>query len=237
MKESFLIFKAFYAPIETLSDEDLGRLFRWIFLYQIKGIEPTNTDRVFMAFQFFKNQFRLDELKYSKVVNRNKNNGSKGGRPKTQDKQENPVGFLEPKKADNVNDNVKDKDINSVFSFSEFWSLYPNKVSKQKCETKYKRLSEKDREQIKNTIHKFLNYKPFPNYTHPNPETYLNQKRWEDVIPEIKPQEYSDPKYSMPTLKSWTKEDGSIIEMISNDWNRVKYPDGRIEFTQRINLY
>ena len=114
MKESFLIFKAFYAPIETLSNEDLGQLFRWIFLYQLEGKEPTNTDRVFMAFQFFKNQFRLDEQKYEKVVNRNKTNGLKGGRKRTQDNPKNPVGLKEPKKADNDNDNDNDNVITKV---------------------------------------------------------------------------------------------------------------------------
>ena len=44
--------------------------------------------------------------------------------------------------------------------------------------------TEKEREQIKLTLSKFLSYKPFEFYTHPNPETYLNQKRWQDVIPE-----------------------------------------------------
>lgn len=110
MKESFLIYKAFYTPIEELSNEDLGQLFRAIFQYQISGVEPTNTSRIYMAFQFFKNQFRLDAEKYSKVVNRNKTNGLKGGRPITQDNPKNPVGLSKPKKADNDNDNVLSKD-------------------------------------------------------------------------------------------------------------------------------
>jgi len=110
MKESFVIYKAFYEPISELSDEDLGQLFRCIFLYQIKEIEPANTSRIYMAFQFFKNQFRLDNKKYLVVVNRNKNNGLKGGRPKTQDNPKNPVGYLKPKKADNDNDNDNDND-------------------------------------------------------------------------------------------------------------------------------
>ena len=109
MKESFVIYKAFYEPISELSDEDLGQLFRHIFLYQISGIEPINTSRVYMAFQFFKNQFRLDNEKYLNVVNRNKINGINGGRPKTQDNPKNPVGYLKPKKADNDNDNDNDK--------------------------------------------------------------------------------------------------------------------------------
>ena len=73
---------------------------------------------------------------------------------------------------------------NTIFSFSDFWEMYPHKVAKQKCETKYKNITEKEREQIKLTLAKFLSYKPFDSYTHPNPEPYLNQKRWQDVIPE-----------------------------------------------------
>jgi hypothetical protein len=74
--------------------------------------------------------------------------------------------------------------IEGVFSFNEFWELYPNKTAKAKCKPKFDKLTNSEKEQIKNTINKFLSYKPFPNYNHPNPETYLNQKRWEDVIPE-----------------------------------------------------
>jgi len=114
MKESFVIYKAFYEPISELSDEDLGQLFRYIFLYQINQIEPPNTSRVYMAFQFFKNQFRLDNEKYLKVVNRNKTNGLNGGRPKTQVNPKNPVGFSKPKKADNEKDNDNDNVIKDI---------------------------------------------------------------------------------------------------------------------------
>jgi len=70
-----------------------------------------------------------------------------------------------------------------VFSFDEFWELQPNKVAKQKCKEKYEKLSVKDREAIYNTLQNWVKYKPFQGYSHPNPETYLNQKRWEDEIP------------------------------------------------------
>ena len=135
MKESFVIYKAFYEPISELSDEDLGLLFRSIFNYQINGIEPTNTSRIYMAFQFFKNQFRLDNDKYQKVVNRNKTNGLNGGRPKTQDNPNNPVGFQKPKKADNDNDNVITKVIN-IYGYD--FSVYVSQWLKYKLERKEK---------------------------------------------------------------------------------------------------
>jgi len=83
-----------------------------------------------------------------------------------------------------LNKEQRTKETN-VFSFDEFWKLYPNKVAKQKCKEKYNKLKHKDREAIYNTLEKWKAYKPFANYTHPNPETYLNQKRWEDEIPVI----------------------------------------------------
>jgi len=81
-KESFVLFKSFYEPIKGLSSEDKGNLLDAIFQYQIDGIEPTNTSRIYMAFMFFKNQFRLDEAKWEKVVEKRREAGSLGGKQK-----------------------------------------------------------------------------------------------------------------------------------------------------------
>jgi hypothetical protein len=72
--------------------------------------------------------------------------------------------------------------IDSIFSFSDFWNLYPNKVAKDKCIDKYYKLSLSEIQKIKDTIFNFIKYKPFDSYNHPNPETYINQKRWNDEI-------------------------------------------------------
>ena len=145
MKESFVIYKAFYEPISELSDEQLGELFRCIFLYQLKGIEPNTTSQIYMAFQFFKNQFRLDDAKYLKVVNRNKINGLNGGRPKTQNNPKNPVGFSKPKKADNDNEKDNDnviKDISKT-SLQEVEKLFLEKTESIWTESYAKKEAEK----------------------------------------------------------------------------------------------
>ena len=47
----------------------------------------------------------------------------------------------------------------------------------------------------------FIKYKPFESYTHPNPETYLNQERWNDEI-EIKTEKK---QYTLSSpLGNWT---------------------------------
>lgn len=77
-KESFLIYKSFYKPVSRLSDKQLGRLFRAIFMYQL-GEEVVVEEDLEMAFEFFKNQFEIDEDKYRGMVERNRSNGRKGG--------------------------------------------------------------------------------------------------------------------------------------------------------------
>lgn len=81
---------------------------------------------------------------------------------------------------------IKEDNNKSIFSFSDFWQCYPKKVGKTICEKKYNKLTEKDRELIKNSIDKFVKHKPFKDYVHPNPQTYINQKRWLDEIEEVK---------------------------------------------------
>ena len=114
-KDGFVIYKSFYAPIQSLSDESLGKLFRAIFEYQIHGVCVELPIELTMAFNFFKTKFESDNIKYEAVVERNKINGRKGGRPlkedadnETEENPKNPVGFEEPKKADKDMD--KDKE-------------------------------------------------------------------------------------------------------------------------------
>lgn len=165
MKESFIIYKGFYEPIKSLTDEQLGQLFRCIFNYHIEGIEPTINDSIYMAFQFFKNQFRLDEGKYQKVVERNKNNGSKGGRPKLNQEpnetQKTHSVILKPKKA--YKDNDKDNDINNIHPIQKYIKEDLKNVSKLPVQLKYedceRLLTEFNKETIKDILLSMENYK------------------------------------------------------------------------------
>jgi len=72
-KESFIIYKGFYEPIKDMTDEQLGRLFRAIFNYHLGGRTKVNTD-IRMAFDFFLNQFKIDEKKYQAICDKNREN-------------------------------------------------------------------------------------------------------------------------------------------------------------------
>ena len=88
-KETFIIYSSFYKPISFLSDKQLGRLFRAIFRYNLGEVVEVEDD-IRMAFEFFKNQFDIDEGKYQAKIMRDIENGRKGGNPNFKKGQPNP---------------------------------------------------------------------------------------------------------------------------------------------------
>ena len=100
MKKSFILHNDSLEVLDDLTDEQCGQLFRAIKSYQIgEQIELTSITKI--AFSPFKSQFARDEEKYQKIVERNKINGPKGGRPKN---PKEPTGLSrnpkKPRKAD-----------------------------------------------------------------------------------------------------------------------------------------
>lgn len=116
MKKSFILHIDSLAILEEMTFEQKGILFDAIYKHQL-GEEVILDFSMKMAFAPFKNQFIRDNEKYSEFIDKQKDNGSKGGRPKkpteptetqkTQAFLENPT---EPKKAynDSVSDSVKE---------------------------------------------------------------------------------------------------------------------------------
>ena len=86
--------------------EQFGRLMEALFDLDDGG-DPQieDDDMVAMAFAFMSLQQQIDREKYDKIVERNRENGKKGGRPKKN--PENPNGFF---KNPNDNDNEKKND-------------------------------------------------------------------------------------------------------------------------------
>ena len=120
MKKSFILYQDYEQHIDLLTDEQAGKLLKAIFKFNAGNV-PELDPVVQMAFSFIKSNLERDNGKYASIIERNKNNGLKGGRPKipeTQNNPNNPVGFLgtqnnpeEPKKADTDTDTDTDTDI------------------------------------------------------------------------------------------------------------------------------
>ncbi len=90
-KTSFILFNELGEPVNNLSDEDAGKLFKAIFEYQNGGIVQDLSPQAEMAFTFIRQQFDRSNEQYERICERNRANGAKGGRPPN---PENPVGSL-----------------------------------------------------------------------------------------------------------------------------------------------
>jgi hypothetical protein len=74
------------------------------------------------------------------------------------------------------------KENNTKYSFVDFWNLYDKKVGdKEKIEKKYNRLTEDVKELIFKHIVMYKKSQPEKQFRK-NPETYLNNKSWNDEI-------------------------------------------------------
>lgn len=83
--------------------------------------------------------------------------------------------------------------------FNEFWEVYPRKIGKKKCASKYKKIDKETHLKIVNDIETRLRTKDWKldkdsvRYI-PHPETYLNNERWNDEI------ETNEVKRTIPVL-------------------------------------
>lgn len=76
-RDSFVLYKSFYEPVSGLTDDQLGRLFRTIFQWQITGMADKDPDdAVNMALGFIINQFRIDNGKYLERCEKNRTNAN-----------------------------------------------------------------------------------------------------------------------------------------------------------------
>lgn len=101
-KKSFLLHNDALDVLDELTDEQAGMLFKAIRDYQ-NGKEVALEGLMKAIFIPFKNRIDADREKYESVCERNKANGSKGGRPKEnkpKKTQKTQSDNYEPKKAD-----------------------------------------------------------------------------------------------------------------------------------------
>ncbi len=129
-------------------------------------------------------------------------NGGKKSKPNSKPTKK-PIESLEEKNEKPTPNQIEKKlkgketkDDSKESLFDIFWTKYPKKVAKENCRAKFNKLSTSDKDKILSTLDAYILYKPFKDYTHPNPETYLNQKRWNDEVPtENKQQVKSNDKF------------------------------------------
>jgi hypothetical protein len=122
-KKSFILHLDSLDILEKMDDTQRGKFIYAIYQYQKTGGLPQLDFGMDMAVTPFINQFKRDGQKYESIVERNKSNGLKGGRPKNlnepKETQKTQWVIEKPKKADNDNDSVNDNENENDFKKRE----------------------------------------------------------------------------------------------------------------------
>ena len=84
--------------------------------------------------------------------------------------------------------------------FDIFWNLYDKKIEKDKCESKWNKLTDKERENIINYLPKYKLSTPDKQYRK-NPETFFNNKTWNDEIITPHSQTHTQANLNLPQNK------------------------------------
>ena len=215
MRKSFLIHYDSLDVLDDLTDEQCGQLLRAMKAHHLgQEIEISTIAKI--AFSPFKSQFARDDAKYQKVVDRNKQNGALGGRPKK------PSGLIgnpsKPRKADSVSVSVSvsDSDSKDINPFDAFWSAYPKKVSKAEAKKAWTKIKP---ELVDLILSKVELFKTSQEWTKdngqyiPNASTWLNQKRWDDEL-NYGAQNNAENRFGRPTKQTANQKANSDAERL-----------------------
>ncbi|WP_394264985.1 DUF6291 domain-containing protein [Bergeyella zoohelcum] len=125
MKESFVFYESWYEVLEDEKQEVQWEVMHAIMEYVFRGNLVELKPNAKMAFKFIKRDIDRATENYQKYIDKQSDNGKKGGRPKKNtalnQNPKNPPLFSETQKSlnVNVNDNVNDNVNNSSYSENE----------------------------------------------------------------------------------------------------------------------
>lgn len=214
--EYLKIWVSFAEIIEPLNDSERGRLFTAMLIYADTGELPDFKGNERYVWPIAKQA--IDRARAESE--RQTANGSKGGRPKTQqnptkpnESQQNPA---EPNESLKDKDKEKDKDKKnkppiSPEGFDQWWAVYPKKQDKQGAIKAFKKINP-DAELLERMISSVKVWKTSQQWTKddgqyiPMPSTWLNGHRWEDEAPKVialnPPQQYTQRSYTEDELEA-----------------------------------
>lgn len=117
-RNSFVFYKEWMSAIGELPDSIRLEIYEGVIEYATTGKHKVLGPMASIAFNFIKATIDRDTEKYISIVERNKNNGCKGGRPKNPKEVKKPSGLFgnpeKPRKPDNDNDYDNDYNIRKI---------------------------------------------------------------------------------------------------------------------------
>lgn len=201
MRKAFNFFRSYYETASELSDKDRLAFYDALILEQFTG-QKTNLKGM-AKFAYISQSHSIS----SQIEGYNQ-------RLKRKDIETNeqpivPIYLSETGPATGCaaqeKEKVEEKVEYTIYTFESFWDDYGKKIDTAKCKDKYSKLSESDREKIKNTLPNYLATTTDIKFRK-NPLTYLNGKCWLDELKEPVKEE-TEREYN---LRLWKEKRGMI---------------------------
>lgn len=175
-KKSFVAYCDWLESFEELTDEEAGKLAKHLFRY-VNDLNPEPPDKITkMCFIPIKQSLKRDLVKYEERADRARENGAKGGRPKTQKTQS---VISEPKKPDSVSVSVNVNDISIGTDFDTFFEAYGKQVDKIPCQREWLNIEREEHAKILEHVSKYVNSTPDVKFRK-KPLNYLKDRTWLD---------------------------------------------------------
>jgi len=108
-KKKIIVYADWKDQFNSLTDEEAGRLIKHFFSY-VNDENPTSDRLTELLFIPIKTTLKRDLKSWEDYVNKQRENGGKGGRPKKEETQETQAFINKPKKGDSDNDSVSVND-------------------------------------------------------------------------------------------------------------------------------
>jgi uncharacterized protein YdaU (DUF1376 family) len=117
---------------------------------------------------------------------------------------------------ENENENINKDIIKNIINvpFEKFWDLYDKKVDRKKCESKWVRLTDSERDECIKKIPAYIQATPDKKFRR-DPETYINNKSWENEIISPFPAKLPEQPLTYEEMCNKTQNDPEI-------WKRYK---------------
>lgn len=180
--EYFCCFHSYLRKTSNLSDGEVGRLFRALMKYSATGEREELDGRAGTAFDFIADDIDAAKEKYAQKCRTNKENGGKRTVANGSERLQTAANHSETSQ-------TKNKNITPLTPqgelFGRFWSAYPKKVGKANCERWFAR-HKVDEETLQAMLDSLAYMKTTEQWQKdggqyiPNPQTWLNGRRWED---------------------------------------------------------
>lgn len=170
--------------LEALSGDDVKTLLLALLDYAELGVERELSDQTLrLVYLHMRNCAASSLRKYEELCKRNRINGAKGGRPKTEKTQEKGK-KTEDKKEESTKEETK---ADEGLLFEQFWAAYPKKQDRKTAFAVWEDLSPDETllEQILSALHwqvRSESWKKDGGLYVPMPANYLQNRRWEDEV-------------------------------------------------------